>query len=55
MGDVADTLGPDIISALLKDRTFHTEILGECFESGDERLKQTAIWARGMLSRVLVS
>ncbi|CAA7392853.1 unnamed protein product [Spirodela intermedia] len=54
MGDIADALGPEV-NTLLKDRTFHTEILGECFESGDDQLKETATWARGMLGRVLVS
>ncbi|CAA6656896.1 unnamed protein product [Spirodela intermedia] len=48
MGDIADALGPEV-NTLLKDRTFHTEILGECFESGDDQLKETATWARGML------
>ncbi|XP_078435499.1 importin subunit beta-1-like [Wolffia australiana] len=54
MGDLADALGPNI-SSLLKDRTFHVELLGECFESDDDNLKETATWTQGMLNRVLVS
>lgn len=54
MGDLADALGPNI-SSLFKDRTFHMELLGECFGSDDENLKETATWTQGMLNRVLVS
>ncbi|MQL80033.1 hypothetical protein Taro_012476 [Colocasia esculenta] len=54
MGDLADALGPNI-STLFKDRTFHMDLLGECFESDDDQLKETATWTQGMLGRVLVS
>uniref|UniRef100_A0A1D1XRF9 Importin subunit beta-1 n=1 Tax=Anthurium amnicola TaxID=1678845 RepID=A0A1D1XRF9_9ARAE len=54
MGDLADALGPNI-STLFKDRTFHVDLLGECFESDDDQLKETASWTQGMLGRVLVS
>ncbi|MQL89715.1 hypothetical protein Taro_022302 [Colocasia esculenta] len=54
MGDLADVLGPNV-SMLFKDRTFHMEILGQCFRSGDAQLKETATWTQGMLGRVLVS
>ncbi|KAK9289357.1 hypothetical protein L1049_007512 [Liquidambar formosana] len=54
MGDLADTLGPNI-KILLKDRAFYAEFLGECLESDDEQLKETATWTQGMIGRVLVS
>ncbi|MQL74473.1 hypothetical protein Taro_006842 [Colocasia esculenta] len=44
MDDLVDVLGPNISIMLFKDRTFHTEILGECFRSGDAQLKETATW-----------
>ncbi|MQL99001.1 hypothetical protein Taro_031709 [Colocasia esculenta] len=56
MGDLVDVLGPNVSIMLFKDRMlFHTEILGECFRSGDAQLKETATWTQGMLGRVLVS
>ncbi|XP_058075079.1 importin subunit beta-1-like [Magnolia sinica] len=54
MGDLADTLGPNM-KILFKDCTFHMEFLGECFESDDEQLKETASWTQGMIGRILVS
>ncbi|XP_043723851.1 importin subunit beta-1 [Telopea speciosissima] len=54
MGDLADALGPKI-KILLKDRTFYGEFLGECLESDDDQLKETATWTQGMIGRVLVS
>ncbi|XP_077213821.1 importin subunit beta-1-like [Tasmannia lanceolata] len=54
MGDLADTLGPNI-KILLKDHTFHMDFLGECFESDDDQLKETATWTKGMIGRVMVS
>ncbi|KAJ3682850.1 hypothetical protein LUZ60_013077 [Juncus effusus] len=54
MGDLADTLGPNV-KLLLRDCTFHTEFLGECFQSDDDQLKETASWTHEMIQRVLVS
>ncbi|KAF8396965.1 hypothetical protein HHK36_018602 [Tetracentron sinense] len=54
MGDLADTLGPDM-KILFRDSTFYAEFLGECLESDDEQLKETATWTQGMIGRVLVS
>ncbi|RVW69788.1 Importin subunit beta-1 [Vitis vinifera] len=54
MGDLADTLGSNM-KILFKDRTFCADFLGECLESDDEQLKETATWTQGMIGRVLVS
>ncbi|KAK1320885.1 hypothetical protein QJS10_CPA03g01148 [Acorus calamus] len=54
MGDLADALGPNM-RILLKDCTFHVAFLGECFESEDEQLKETATWTQGMIGRIMVS
>lgn len=54
MGDLADTLGPNM-KLLVKDQAFYAQFLGECLESEDEQLKETATWTKGMLGRVLVS
>ncbi|OAY74326.1 Importin subunit beta-1 [Ananas comosus] len=54
LGDLADTLGPNT-KLLFRDCTFHSDFLGECFESDDEQLKETATWTQGMIRRVLVS
>ncbi|OVA02769.1 Importin-beta [Macleaya cordata] len=54
MGDLADTLGPNM-KILFKDKTFYAEFLGECLESDDDQLKETATWTQGMIGRVLVS
>ncbi|XP_057947750.1 importin subunit beta-1 [Malania oleifera] len=54
MGDLADALGPNM-KMLFKDQTFCNEFLGECLQSDDEQLKETATWTQGMIGRVLVS
>ncbi|KAL6987881.1 Importin subunit beta-1 [Sarracenia purpurea var. burkii] len=51
LGDLADALGPNV-KALLKDHLFCTEFLGECLQSDDEQLKETATWTQGMIGRV---
>lgn len=52
MGDLADTLGPNT-KLLFKDCTFHIDFLGECFQSDNDQLKETATWTQGMLGRVV--
>lgn len=54
MGDLADTLGPNI-KVLLKDKNFYGEFLNECLEGDDDQLKETASWTQGMIGRILVS
>ena len=54
MGDLADALGPNT-KFLFKDCTFHVDLLGECLQSDDEQLKETATWTQGMIGRVMVS
>ncbi|WOL03238.1 importin subunit beta-1-like [Canna indica] len=54
IGDLADTLGPNS-KVMFKDSSFHMDILGECFESDNDQLKETANWTQGMIRRVLVS
>ncbi|XP_010920995.1 importin subunit beta-1 [Elaeis guineensis] len=54
MGDLADTLGPNT-KVLFKGCTFHIDFLGECLQSDDDQLKETAAWTQGMIGRVLVS
>lgn len=54
MGDLADALGSET-KLLFKDCTFHVELLGECLQSDDDQLKETATWTQGMIGRVLVS
>lgn len=54
MGDLADTLGSNV-KTLFKDSKFYVDFLGECFESDDDQLKETASWTQGMIGRVLVS
>ncbi|CAN6467332.1 unnamed protein product [Victoria cruziana] len=54
LGDLADTLGVST-SMLFKGSTFYIEFLGECLESEDAQLKETASWAQSAISRVLVS
>ncbi|XP_059668042.1 importin subunit beta-1-like [Cornus florida] len=51
LGDLADALGSNV-KILFKDRVFCTELLGECFQSDDEQLKETAAWTQGMIGRV---
>lgn len=50
LGDLADVLGSHI-KVLFKGCTFCTELIGECLQSDDEELKETAIWSQGMLGR----
>lgn len=50
LGDVADALGSNI-KALFKDCSFCAELLGECLQSDDEQLKETAAWTQGMIGR----
>lgn len=54
IGDLADTLGPSV-KLLLKNTNFHIHFLGECFNSDDDQLKETALWTQGMIGRVLAS
>lgn len=54
MGDLADALGPQT-KLLFKDCTFHVDLLGECLQSDDDQLKETATWTQGMIGRVMVS
>ncbi|XP_052176127.1 LOW QUALITY PROTEIN: importin subunit beta-1 [Diospyros lotus] len=51
LGDLSDALGSNV-KTLLKDHSFCTEFLGECLESDDEQLKETATWTQGMIGRV---
>ncbi|VFQ90988.1 unnamed protein product [Cuscuta campestris] len=50
LGDVVDALGSNVKS-LLSDRGFCNEFLGECLQSDDEQLKETATWTQGMIGR----
>ncbi|XP_048319910.2 importin subunit beta-1 [Ziziphus jujuba] len=54
MGDLADALGPNT-KILFRDRAFYADFLGECLQSDDEQLKETATWTQGMIGRVMVS
>ncbi|GKV06090.1 hypothetical protein SLEP1_g18022 [Rubroshorea leprosula] len=54
MGDLADALGPNM-KLLFKDCSFFADFLGECLQSDDEQLKETASWTQGMIGRVMVS
>ncbi|WOL16302.1 importin subunit beta-1-like [Canna indica] len=54
IGDLVDTIGPNT-KVLFKDSTFHMDLLGECFQSDNDQLKETANWTQGMIHRVLVS
>ena len=53
MGDLADALGANI-KLLFKDCAFYDDFLGECLQSDDEQLKETAGWTQGMIGRVMV-
>ena len=53
MGDLADALGSNI-KLLFKDCAFYSDFLGECLQSDDEQLKETAGWTQGMIGRVMV-
>lgn len=56
MGDLADALGPNSNTKILfRDRAFYADFLGECLQSDDEQLKETATWTQGMIGRVMVS
>lgn len=50
LGDLADALGSNI-KMMIKDSAFCTELLGECLQSDDEQLKETATWTQGMIGR----
>lgn len=54
MGDLADALGPNT-KMLFRDLAFYADFLGECLQSEDEQLKETATWTQGMIGRVMVS
>lgn len=51
LGDLADSLGSEV-KTLFKDLAFCSELLGECLQSEDEQLKETATWTQGMIGRV---
>ncbi|KAJ9548981.1 hypothetical protein OSB04_021524 [Centaurea solstitialis] len=51
LGDLADALGSHV-KTLFKDLAFCSELLGECLQSEDEQLKETATWTQGMIGRV---
>ncbi|KAL8206069.1 hypothetical protein R6Q57_009620 [Mikania cordata] len=51
LGDLADALGSNV-KMLFKDLAFCSEFLGECLQSEDEQLKETATWTQGMIGRV---
>ncbi|KAL2901998.1 Importin subunit beta-1 [Bienertia sinuspersici] len=54
LGDLADALGQNA-KILFKDCSFYVEFIHECLESGDEQLKDTALWTQGMIGHVIVS
>ncbi|PON42505.1 Importin subunit beta-1s [Parasponia andersonii] len=54
IGDLADALGSNT-KILFRERAFYLDFLGECLESDDEQLKETATWTQGMIGRVMVS
>ncbi|XP_076905507.1 importin subunit beta-1-like [Bidens hawaiensis] len=51
LGDLADALGSHV-KVFVKDLAFCSEFLGECLQSDDEQLKETATWTQGMIGRV---
>ncbi|KAL1549107.1 importin subunit beta-1-like [Salvia divinorum] len=51
LGDLAEALGSNL-KMMIKDGAFCTELLGECLQSGDDQLKETATWTQGMIGRV---
>ncbi|XP_057808181.1 importin subunit beta-1-like [Salvia miltiorrhiza] len=51
LGDLADALGSNLKMMMMKDCAFCTELLGECLQSGDDQLKETATWTQGMIGR----
>ncbi|MCD9642182.1 Importin subunit beta-1 [Datura stramonium] len=50
LGDLADALGPSA-KTIFKDPAFFEQLLGECLQSDDEGLKETATWTQGMIGR----
>lgn len=54
MGDVADALGSNT-KLLFRDNTFYVDFLGECLQSNDQQLKETANWTQGIIARIMVS
>ncbi|KAI3694895.1 hypothetical protein L1987_77878 [Smallanthus sonchifolius] len=50
LGDLADALGSHV-KTLFKDMAFCSKFLGECLQSEDEQLKETATWTQGMIGR----
>nr|XP_016464878.1 PREDICTED: importin subunit beta-1-like [Nicotiana tabacum] len=50
LGDLADALGSNA-KTIFKDPAFCTQLLGECLQSDDEQLKETATWTQGMIGR----
>uniref|UniRef100_A0A2P2J5M7 Uncharacterized protein MANES_08G095300 n=1 Tax=Rhizophora mucronata TaxID=61149 RepID=A0A2P2J5M7_RHIMU len=54
LGDLADALGSNS-KILFKDNAFCVEFLGECLQSDDEQIKETANWTQAMIARVMVS
>ncbi|XP_047316427.1 importin subunit beta-1-like [Impatiens glandulifera] len=48
LGDLADALRSNV-KILFKDHTFYSEFLGQCLESDDEQIKETASWTQGMI------
>nr|GMC85883.1 importin subunit beta-1-like [Ipomoea batatas] len=48
LGDLVDALGSNA-KPLLSDRVFCNAFLGECLQSDDEQLKETATWTQGMI------
>ncbi|PON94326.1 Importin subunit beta-1s [Trema orientale] len=54
IGDLADALGSNT-KILFRERAFYLDFLGECLQSDDEQLKETATWTQGMIGRVMVS
>ncbi|KAJ8753876.1 hypothetical protein K2173_000130 [Erythroxylum novogranatense] len=54
MGDLADALGSNT-KLLFRDNSYCVEFLGECLQSDDEQLKETANWTQVMIARVMVS
>ncbi|CAM8952423.1 unnamed protein product [Rhodiola kirilowii] len=55
LGDVADAVGPSIKQLLMERQTEYEALLNGCMEFGDEGLKETSSWTRGMISRALMS
>lgn len=52
MGDLADSLGSNT-KILFRDNTFYVDFLGECLQSDDEQLKETANWTQVMIAKVI--